>query len=93
MHLRTLAASSRPPFLLLTLTSVLLGYAVARLAVDSVDAGMLLLVLAGDWRTGAPLPPLQPLLERLGAEPPVHDERVRHGLGVRVVERLIRTER
>ena len=47
MHLRTLAASSRPPFLLLTLTSVLLGYAVARLAVDSVDAGMLLLVLAG----------------------------------------------
>jgi 1,4-dihydroxy-2-naphthoate octaprenyltransferase len=47
MHLRTLAASSRPPFLLLTLTSVLLGYAVARLAVDSVDTGMLLLVLAG----------------------------------------------
>ena len=47
MYLRTLAASSRPPFLLLTLASVLLGYAVAGLTVDIVDAGMLLLVLAG----------------------------------------------
>ena len=47
MHLKTLAASTRPPFLLLTLSSVLLGYAVARQAVDGIETVMLLLVLAG----------------------------------------------
>ena len=47
MQMKTLAASSRPPFLLLTLSSVLLGYAAARLTVDGIEAGMLLLVLAG----------------------------------------------
>jgi 1,4-dihydroxy-2-naphthoate octaprenyltransferase len=47
MHLKTLAASSRPAFLLLTLASVFLGYAAARLTVAGIEAGMLLLVLAG----------------------------------------------
>ena len=47
MQLKTLVASSRPPFLLLTLASVFLGYAAAGLATDVVDTRLLLPVLAG----------------------------------------------
>jgi 1,4-dihydroxy-2-naphthoate octaprenyltransferase len=47
MRLKTLGTSSRPAFLLLTLASVFLGYAVAAPAVDGVETGRLLLVLAG----------------------------------------------
>ena len=47
MQLKTLVASSRPPFLLLTLASVFLGYAAAGLASDVVDTRLLLPVLAG----------------------------------------------
>jgi 1,4-dihydroxy-2-naphthoate octaprenyltransferase len=47
MRLKTLSSSSRPAFLLLTLASVFLGYAAAVPAVDGVETGTLLLVLAG----------------------------------------------
>jgi phospholipid/cholesterol/gamma-HCH transport system permease protein len=38
--------------------------------IEPGSSGELLLVLAGDWRTGSPLPALQPLLQRIGAESP-----------------------
>ncbi len=47
MRLKTLSSSSRPAFLLLTLASVFLGYAAAVPAVDGIETGTLLLVLAG----------------------------------------------
>jgi 1,4-dihydroxy-2-naphthoate octaprenyltransferase len=47
MRLKTLSSSSRPAFLLLTLASVFLGYAATVPAVDGIEAGTLLLVLAG----------------------------------------------